>query len=123
MGVGIYDYWSAGHFLGGYLSRAVIFPNNPLLSLIISNVVHLLIELNEVNISSDTKVEYESTKNHISDCVFFLVGWIISHVVIQKYNVRFTKPVYITLSILLFGGFAKEIIEELDGVSSSIKKI
>lgn len=77
MGKHFLDNSSRGHFLGGILSGILIYPKNYILSFIISLSLHLLIECSEINKNLCNKV-IESTKNHIGDICFFLIGWLLA---------------------------------------------
>lgn len=106
------DYYSLEHFFWGFLSQALI--NNLNISykinFIICNGIHLLLELNENNISPTGKV-LETTENHIGDIFFFLVGWIISYKIkFQNYIPKKILPfLWIFLIIKTFAEFHREL--------------
>ena len=106
-----YDIFTLGHLLGGVFSSIVIFPNNPIISFILSNLIHLLSELNEVYIDPITKKELGNFKNHIGDIIAFFIGWILGYCLIQKYKIP--KKYVIILSIILFIGFLYEFVREI----------
>jgi len=79
MGTSIIDKYSFHHWWMGALSyllfdtTGISMSNNFLLT----NGIHLIIELLEHNVSPDGTI-LESRQNHISDIIFFLIGWYIS---------------------------------------------
>lgn len=92
MGKDFYDWASWGHFIGGISYRLVLFPNEPILSFILSVFIHLLIELMEYPVHPVTG-GIESTKNHEGDMFFFILGWLVG-CYINPYFPPYSSPLY-----------------------------
>ena len=107
MGLSFVDIHTVGHFIGGVISRLVIFPNNIRLSFIISNIGHLIIELLEKNKNSNGII-VETSINHLGDILFFLLGWIIAN----YYYIKLPNNIYYILLIVLLIICSKEILRE-----------
>lgn len=89
MGTKIFDIYSLGHFVCGIIVTSILFPNSPILSLVISNALHLLFELLEKDINPHNGKILESGINHLSDIVFFFVGSLIG-LHLTKYMTKHT---------------------------------
>ena len=72
-----FDYFTVGHFLWGIIMVISIYPDQPLLSLIVANILHLIMEMLEKTVDERTGKILESTNNHMSDCVAFLMGTLV----------------------------------------------
>jgi hypothetical protein len=77
MGKYLFDNMSKGHFYGGVISGIIFFPNNYILSFIISLGIHLLIEMVEKN-KTLCGNQIETKTNHIGDLLSFFGGWLLS---------------------------------------------
>ena len=79
MGVGYVDGWSVGHFSFGALSQALIQTTgtSTAFNFIIANYIHLFIELFEKDVKFGKLAE--SFPNHITDIIFFFLGWLLSY--------------------------------------------
>jgi hypothetical protein len=111
MGVNFFDYWSLGHCIMGSLSQALFesIGTNIVLNFILTNFAHLMIEYFEKDVKYG-KLE-ESYVNHMTDIIFFLLGWYISYVInFSKYIPE--KSVSILFGILI-STFLKEVLIEL----------
>ncbi len=109
MGNKMFDLWSYGHFFLGYLSKIVIFPNNPFISFIISNMIHLIIELNEKKVTP-TGVILETTRNIIGDNLIFSLGWLIAYITCFK---KLNKYVYLVLAGILLIAYLEQLLREI----------
>lgn len=110
MGVKFIDIHLTGHFFYGFISF-ILFKSigTPLLlNFIITNGLHLFIECIEKN-TTPSGLVIESLSNHISDVIFFLMGWILSSIIDKKPSESTLKVLW----ILLIYGFSKEIIREI----------
>lgn len=103
------DSWSLGHFIGGVVGRVAVFPNNRMYSFLVSNGIHLFVEMIEKSPHPVT-CGIESTTNHTGDVLFFLLGWIVGDIWINQYV---PEKIRIVLLILFVVFIAKEIIREL----------
>jgi len=77
MGVKAFDVWTIGHFVCGIIITATLIPSDPTLSLIVSNIFHLLLELAEQDINPKNGEILESGVNHMTDILAFFVGSVI----------------------------------------------
>ena len=88
MGKDFYDKWAWGHLIGGMAYRVTIFPDDPLVSLILSVVIHFFIEIIEKKKHPITG-GIESNLNHYGDMFFFIIGWFLAGTInplIPKYK-------------------------------------
>jgi len=115
MGINLIDKYSLRHLLWGSITFTLINSINiPVyLNFLLTNGAHLLIEILEQNKSPTGKI-LENTTNHISDILFFLIGWLLAF----KFNFnKFYKnyPLYIKiiLWVILILEFLNQIIREL----------
>jgi hypothetical protein len=111
MGVNFFDYWSLGHCFMGSLSQALLqrIDTNILVNFMLTNFAHLMIEYFEKDVKYG-KLE-ESYVNHMTDIIFFLLGWYIAYVInFSKYIPE--KSVSILFGILILT-FLKEVLIEL----------
>ena len=113
MGLEFFDFWTVIHFMWGIIFTSVLSPSRPILSAVIANVVHLLMELVENN-HDGKKNLLESDVNHIGDIIAFLLGSILGSIYGTKY---FSQPGteiarYVLLSICIIA-FIQEVGREL----------
>jgi hypothetical protein len=54
MMVQTFDYFTVGHFLWGIIMVISIYPDQPLLSLIVANILHLIMEMLEKTVDEST---------------------------------------------------------------------
>lgn len=111
MGVNFFDYWSLGHCIMGSLSQALLqrIGTNILVNFMLTNFAHLMIEYFEKDVKYG-RIE-ESYVNHMTDIIFFLLGWYIAYVInFSKYIPE--KSVSILFGILILT-FLKEVLIEL----------
>lgn len=116
MGTVLIDVWSFYHFIGGILARLVIFPNNVLLSFIISFILHLVCELIEHTKNPHTGQKLENTKNKVSDMIMFCLGWLVVqmfYVYIKKSKTYNNKKVYFILLSMFIAGTVLEYMREI----------
>jgi hypothetical protein len=81
MGVESFDYWSIEHFLMGSLSQSLLQKagiSTPV-NLILTNFIHLAIELFEKDIKYGKIAE--SYENHMTDIILFLSGWCLAYII------------------------------------------
>lgn len=81
MGREAFDVWSIGHFLMGSLSQSLLQKagiSTPV-NLILTNFIHLAIELFEKDIKYGKVAE--SFENHITDIILFLSGWYLAYMI------------------------------------------
>lgn len=98
MGKYYVDLWSTGHFLCGIGGSIAFFRGNPLFSLVFLNLGHLLMELTEKTYNPrKNNVVLENWKNHIGDCLFYLVGSILG---------LYMKPCFTNATLVILIGFA-----------------
>jgi hypothetical protein len=115
MGVNILDYYSILHLLWGSITFTLINSINiPLyFNFILTNGLHLLIEILEHNKSPTGKI-LENTTNHISDILFFLIGWLLAFKFnFNKFYKNFPLYIKIILWVILILQFLEEIMREL----------
>ena len=103
----IYTFW---HFLIGFLSYLVLskFNISTVSNFLISNGIHLFIELLEHNTSPTGRV-LETTQNHIGDIVFFFLGWCMS----VYFNIKVSSHLYPFIFIIVLVTMTKEILREI----------
>lgn len=73
MGKKYFDFWTTMHFMFGFLSTSTLLPSNPIISAVIANIFHFIMEFNENNLSPDGEI-LESDVNHLGDILFFFAG-------------------------------------------------
>lgn len=115
MGKKLWDKYSIRHFIFGSLSFVLVKSINiPIyLNFILTNGVHLLIELIENNISPSGKI-LETNINHISDIVLFLLGWSLAYYSnLYKFYNKIPTIIKIIFWILLCKEFVKESLREI----------
>lgn len=84
MGINFVDCYTIAHFCFGIIFQ-ISFKNLSINhNFLISNGIHLLIELLENDINPYTKEKLESKKNHIGDIIFFFFGWLLSMLFIKN---------------------------------------
>ena len=109
MGKLMFDLWSYGHFLQGYLSRIIIFPNNIWFGFILSNIIHGIIEFSEKEKTPNGKV-LETKKNKIGDTICFNIGWLLAYITSFK---KINKYVYVLLCLILLIGYLEQFLREI----------
>ena len=112
MGKNIFDFWSLGHFLFGIITTSALIPSQPMISLIITNLVHLSMELIENNVNEKTGEVLETEVNHLSDILFFyigsLIGFFYGYPIFEKYFIL--RVFVLILSALTY---LQEILREI----------
>jgi len=112
MGVGYVDGWSVGHFAFGALSQALIQTtgiSNNVFNFIIANYIHLFIELFEKDVKFGKLAE--SFPNHITDIIFFFLGWLLSY---MTNSAQYIPSAFLpALWIILVLSCIKEILIEI----------
>jgi len=111
MGVNFFDYWSLGHCIMGSLSQALFesIGTNIVLNFVLTNFAHLMIEYFEKDVKYG-KVE-ESFINHMTDILFFFIGWYISYLLnFSKYISGNSIPILFGILIVTF---LKELLIEI----------
>lgn len=108
MGKDWLDKDSIGHFLFGIIGSVVFFRNNPILSLIIMNSGHLIMELLEKEYNPKTGEILKTTKNHIADIILYFIGSLIGLLIKNSKYLNTTKlfilgVVYVLVTIHQFG--------------------
>jgi len=98
MGKLFFDIWTVGHFFFGVLTTSALIPSKPLLSLIITNLIHSFMEYNENNINEINGDILQTTENHLGDIIFFFLGSLIGFF----YGYRMFKNNYILRIIVLY---------------------
>lgn len=110
MGKYFIDKWSLGHFVGGVFGRISIYPHNAKMSFIITTGFHLLVELLEQNPHPISKGE-ETFQNSVGDMVFFILGWIVAEMFINKYISDTYRPIFIIWFVIFsLNEFLREIV-------------
>lgn len=111
MGTEAFDAWSIGHFLMGSLSQSLLQKagiTTPI-NLILTNFIHLMIELFEKDVKHGKLVE--SYENHITDIILFLAGWCLSYFInVSQYLPQLGVEILWGILILLM---IKEILVEI----------
>jgi hypothetical protein len=97
MGLEWFDTWSILHFAWGIIIPSILYPENPVISVVVCNFIHLFTEYMEQNTYPNGE-PLTSTINHVTDILFFFIGTMISLFFIKNY---FQKDVN-TRIILLF---------------------
>ena len=111
MGLKFFDKWTIGHFIFGIIATMTIYPENPLFSLIIANIFHLIMELIEKNYDPKYGFKRESLSNHLGDILFFFIGTIIG-LYFVKYTLK-NKTLKLILFFILVVSFFHDIFIEL----------
>ena len=91
------------HFALGFIGSLVIFPDSPIESFAVNNLLHALLEFVEHNKSPDGKI-LETCKDHILDHLFFTMGSMLGIFI----DVRITGVLYYTLLLLWILSFIQE---------------
>jgi hypothetical protein len=113
MGLVYVDFWTFIHFLWGILFTSVLFPFSPELSVVISNVFHLILEMVENDYGVNNE-HLESTENHIGDLIAFLLGSLVAYFFVCKYfTQKGTETLRWTLFILALLAFIQEMGREI----------
>jgi hypothetical protein len=104
------DAWSLGHFIMGMLSCLLLNEINlhPFFNFILSNGIHLFIELNEKSVLNGKVVE--SLSNHVGDSVLFFLGWL--SVFYDRDKIYITSSSIPYLWVILVFTLFKEIFQE-----------
>jgi hypothetical protein len=114
MGIKLIDKSSFSHFIFGFISKLVIFPSNNLLSFIVTQGIHTLIESTEFKYNIYGHM-VESDINHVSDMLFFLIGWLIAFKI--KLKIKNTALYYSLLTI-----FVIQVIDEFRDIYDKTTK-
>jgi hypothetical protein len=77
MGLYPLDKYTFMHFICGYFITSTLLPTYPLVSMSITNILHLITELVVENEVTDTGIRIESNVNHATDIIAFLIGSIL----------------------------------------------
>ena len=109
MGVGAFDVFSIGHFLSGFVANKVIAPGDPNKSFIISNGVHFCMEVCEVHKHPVGGHVLESMQNHLTDIVFFAVGWGVGEYIEWRPSPQVSKPLFALLVLVMVQEIGREI--------------
>jgi len=112
MGIRVFDGWSILHFISGFLSTSALIPTHPYLSAVITNIIHLMVELIEKEKNPYTNEILESTINHITDVIFFFIGSVLAILYGHKLFINNQPSRYFVL-ILMFFCFSQETLREL----------
>ena len=115
MGKDYIDIYTYCHFLGGIAYRLVVFPDNEVLSFIVSMFIHILGELVEHPVHPITKSK-ETNKNHIGDLFSFILGWLVGCYInpyFPSYNYPLTKNARFWLLIIIIFLTLQEFLREL----------
>ena len=118
MGKKYYDKNTLTHFITGFISRLVVFPQNPTLSLATTNVVHLMIEMVEHDEHPNDK-SVETPRNHVGDCIFFAMGWFLMNIIVLSdggrllHAIRMNKPFHSILLLAVGYAVIKEVAREV----------
>ena len=107
MGFHIIDSHTFSHFFFGFICKLVIFSNIPLYSFIISNGIHLIVEINEHNYDNNNK-QLESFTNHLGDVIAFFIGWYLCYYF--NYNLSSKKKLDVFLKYFLLSKFLLDYI-------------
>lgn len=112
MGVKAFDIFTIGHFICGIIITATLVPTNPRLSLILSNLLHLLFELTEQNVNPNNGKILESSINHMTDVIAFFKGSVIGFY-LTDYMLDYPHLRYVLLfigSLIAIQEFGREIL-------------
>lgn len=111
MSINFVDNYTFGHFMFGIISSASVYPKNPLISLMLSNTAHFIMELSEQKVNKKNENILDTTKNKIGDLIFFFLGSIIGYK-LYKYTLSNSKLRWVLFSISLAGvihGIGREV--------------
>ncbi len=110
MGIEYIDIYTVHHLVGGLLSQTLLKYTgvSTHANFLISNGIHAFIEYGEHNISPTGK-KLESTRNHVTDIITFLLGWIIS----LYFQIDIPEQFRTVAWIILGSATVKEIAREL----------
>ena len=102
MGKNFFDGWTVGHFICGFLTTSTLLPSYPVFSAIITNTLHLILELSEKSQSPDGVI-LETNVNHLGDVLFFFIGSILGAIYGTKLfiNPKYNYIRYIILFVLI----------------------
>ena len=112
MGTNIFDFWSILHFICGFLSTSALIPKNPYLSAIITNIIHLFVELIEKDKIPSTNELIESNVNHITDVIFFFIGSVLAVKYGHKLFIN-NQTLRYSVLVILFLSFLQETLREV----------
>jgi hypothetical protein len=101
MGLEWFDTWSLLHFSWGIIIPSILYPENPLISVIICNLLHLVTEYMEHDTLPNGQ-PLTSTINHVTDILFFFMGSMFSLFFIRNYFVKDVNSRIIFLFATLF---------------------
>ena len=73
-----FDIFSIFHFIGGFLTTLVIYPDDRRVALILANCIHFITECSELSECSHNGNVSKIMDDHISDILLFLIGSIIA---------------------------------------------
>jgi hypothetical protein len=111
MGAEAFDVWSIGHFLMGSLSQSLLQKagiSTPV-NLILTNFIHLAIELFEKDIKYGKIAE--SYENHMTDIILFLSGWCLAYIINMSQYI--SEDAVQMLWAMVFLVIIKEILVEI----------
>jgi len=110
MGIEYIDIYTVQHLVGGLLSQTLL--NSTGMSMhanfLISNGVHTFMEYGEHSVSPTGK-KLESTRNHVTDILAFLLGWIVSLYFQIDIPEQFRTVAWIILGSATVKEFAREL--------------
>ena len=95
-----------------FLSTSALIPTNPYLSAIITNIMHLFVELIEKDRIPYTNELIESNVNHITDVIFFFIGSILAVKYGHKLFIKNQRLRY-SILVIMFLAFSQETLREL----------
>lgn len=81
MGKTAYDIWTLAHFASGVISYLLIKGStnvSDLVNFMLSNIVHIYGEYNEIKIEENGNIK-NSNSNQIVDIIVFVVGWFLAY--------------------------------------------
>lgn len=116
MGLKYLDKWTYGHFMCGFFSRIIIFRNDRNKSFLFANGGHLFIEILEKNETPEGH-KLESYKNHLTDCIAFLLGWLIMDFYFKKpiRNNILLRILKVIFGFILFSELTRELFPNCKG--------
>jgi hypothetical protein len=110
MGKDLVDIYTFGHFVAGLLSQTLVSTSTNLSltsNFVITNLFHIFIEFLEKDKNKNDEI-VETFKNHISDIIIFIIGWLVSY----YNNIKVSdKYIGILWSVLIIGTI-KEVFRE-----------
>ena len=100
----------------GFFSRIIIFRNDRNKSFLFANGGHLLIEILEKNETPEGH-KLESYKNHLTDCIAFLLGWLIMDFYFKKpiRNNILLRILKVIFGVILFSELTRELFPNCKG--------